>query len=72
MRDCLRLRTRKEVTRIITPTCNNDPAMKVRDASIGQRQPENSVLVVEEKQPELRLREQGLGGMPCRGLLPLQ
>jgi hypothetical protein len=39
---------------------------------LGQRQPENSVLVVEEKQPELRLKEQGLGGMPYRGLLPLQ
>src|SRR5712691_11219385 len=35
MRDCLRLRNRREVTRIITPTCRIDPAMKVSDARVG-------------------------------------
>jgi hypothetical protein len=73
MRDCLRLRTRKEATSIITPACSSDPAMKVSDARVGPASArESSVLVAEEKQPELRLREQGLEGMPYRGLLPLQ
>src|SRR6267143_3317757 len=35
IRDCLFSRIRKEVTRIITPTCSNDPAMKVSDARVG-------------------------------------